>query len=1422
VSASGLTLFGPGDASADASGSTAEPTLSAPKLELTPIAFDFGPIALGFPARGVVFVFNSGNAPMAVPSVSLSADSAADFGIIHNRCEDSLEPGDSCAIRLALTPNTLGELSGSLEIEAGPGGAASVPLAGFGSAAGELLLGPAPGSSLDFSGVEVGARREEVIRVTNPLDTPSGALSFSANNPDFILGLATSGAPEGECGPATSLASGASCDLRVSFSPSRRGQAESALTVQSAALGSASVGLSGDGLAAGVLRASTSELSFLQIALGTPAAARLTLENAGDLPVTLMGAGLSSGSSADFAIQSSDCGAARSLAGGESCAVTVEFRPSALPEARSALVVPWENGEPVSVGLVGSGLERGPLLIELTPPVTPDFGAVLVNTSAVQVFRVTNPVAQPSGPLALSAGADFSILPPQPGDCEAGVTSLMEGQSCALRVSFLPLGRGPRDASLTVVSALAGGDTVRLSGSGVVAGRVALLESEIDFGRVIIGDASPSQVTVLNRGDQPLSPPTVSLVNAFGGGSGAFSFASSCSTALAPGQTCTIALEFQPSLALPHAINLRLDSSGGGTTSCLLLGEASERGALVLQPVEGSASFGDVETDTALTRQFRLTNPAAVASGRLTITVTSSSDTFSVDEGDCNPPGGAGLAPDASCTFGVTFLPTASGVFNGNLSVTSPGAGSTGLPLDGQGRSPATLSATTAQSFGTANIGQEALTEERNQATWVVANEGDLATGSLTFTNSNMAEFEVSANGCAGALAGHSSCEVSLRFRPQQAGPRSATLTLADPSRGLQVSLNATGNGVQLAGLGESCIGATCGEGTCTRGVCCDRGCEGTCRFCNTSGVCIDQGGNEACGTGGQCFGPNQCLLPRGATCSGPNGDGECGGAATCEPKAGGGFMCCAAQCTGAQICTQDGLRCELPTAGQGQACGNGLASCGAGLFCNPTFNTCCQAPCNGSCEACGANGACNQVNGTGNCPSGQVCQGRNVCGCAGTTELCNGQCISADACCTNTDCQANAFCNGSRNCECSNTFKICGARCISNNACCADADCQANALCNGSGACQCRTGFKACGQACIANSACCTDADCPGDASCTGNACVCDPGVFGRLCDGRFTALGIPNAQQTSTGAVAVSDDGRVVAGSSGGATSSFGPFRWEAGTYEALGLVAGFDGLQISGMSGDGLTIVGTATTVGGTPSVTARWIRTLGMQGLGLPANGLNGRSSGVSSANSVIFGQVDTVAAPGGFGGTWINGSFQAVPNLGTAFSIITAANADGSILGARTAAGHVIITRATGASVTLPPPNPPGSPNGLIALSADGSIAVGSIASGISSRVFLWRSRTAPPVDLGAFFAFAMTGNGQVIVGQTNTLPVNPIIWDATNGVRNLSALLTAAGANLGGLTLTSANDISADGRFVVGNGSRSGRTEPWLARLPTP
>jgi hypothetical protein len=100
---------------------------------------------------------------------------------------------------------------------------------------------------------------------------------------------------------------------------------------------------------------------------------------------------------------------------------------------------------------------------------------------------------------------------------------------------------------------------------------------------------------------------------------------------------------------------------------------------------------------------------------------------------------------------------------------------------------------------------------------------------------------------------------------------------------------------------------------------------------------------------------------------------------------------------------------------------------------------------------------------------------------------------------------------------------------------------------------------------------------------------------------------------------------------------------------------------------------------------------------------------------------------------------------------------------------------------------------------------------------------LWRSGASAPEDLGAFIAEAITGDGRVVVGSSSSVQdLHPIIWDATSGVRNLSETLIDAGADLQGLTLIAAKDISRDGRFVVGDGSRSGRREPWLVRLPTP
>jgi uncharacterized membrane protein len=83
---------------------------------------------------------------------------------------------------------------------------------------------------------------------------------------------------------------------------------------------------------------------------------------------------------------------------------------------------------------------------------------------------------------------------------------------------------------------------------------------------------------------------------------------------------------------------------------------------------------------------------------------------------------------------------------------------------------------------------------------------------------------------------------------------------------------------------------------------------------------------------------------------------------------------------------------------------------------------------------------------------------------------------------------------------------------------------------------------------------------------------------------------------------------------------------------------------------------------------------------------------------------------------------------------------------------------------------------------------------------------------------------AVSADGSVIVGSSRSATgIEAFVWDATHGMRSLRDVLVnnfGLGASLTGWTLTSANDISADGQFIVGTGTNpSGNTEAWLARL---
>jgi uncharacterized membrane protein len=141
-----------------------------------------------------------------------------------------------------------------------------------------------------------------------------------------------------------------------------------------------------------------------------------------------------------------------------------------------------------------------------------------------------------------------------------------------------------------------------------------------------------------------------------------------------------------------------------------------------------------------------------------------------------------------------------------------------------------------------------------------------------------------------------------------------------------------------------------------------------------------------------------------------------------------------------------------------------------------------------------------------------------------------------------------------------------------------------------------------------------------------------------------------------------------------------------------------------------------------------------------------------------------------------------------------------------------------------------------------AASADGSVIVGqsrSIASGQGGEAFRWTAAAGmqPLGDLpgGAFqsWAYACTADGSVIVGRASVQGTcgpfgcgsfgQAFIWDAQNGMQNLTQMLTTAGIDLTGWRLEEARGISGNGRVIVGVGvNPQGQTEGWIVDLGSP
>jgi hypothetical protein len=352
--------------------------------------------------------------------------------------------------------------------------------------------------------------------------------------------------------------------------------------------------------------------------------------------------------------------------------------------------------------------------------------------------------------------------------------ALAAGKSCTFTVTFDPNGAVAKTLTVSITDNV-GTQTLEATGTGVAAtASVSVTPATLAFGNETVGVKSAAKTSsVKNTGSSPV---TISINTT--GATSSFAETNNCGS-LAAGATCTITVTFDPSAAVYKTETITVSYAGGSQTVMATgTGVAAGVSLSATTVAFGNQSVNEVSSAKTST----LTNNT---SGAVTISSIASTGATSSFQAKNNCP--ASLAKGASCTFTITFDPSAA-VYK-TLTITikdTPGTQTltaTGTGVSGVTVSPASLS------FGNQTVGVKS-----SPKAVTVKNTG---TGSASFsgiTASGATSSFTETNNCPNPIAAGASCTVEITFDPNGAVAKTATFSLTDAT-GTQ-SINVSGTGV--------------------------------------------------------------------------------------------------------------------------------------------------------------------------------------------------------------------------------------------------------------------------------------------------------------------------------------------------------------------------------------------------------------------------------------------------------------------------------------------------------------------------------------------------------------------------------------------------------------------------------------------------
>jgi Divergent InlB B-repeat domain/Abnormal spindle-like microcephaly-assoc'd, ASPM-SPD-2-Hydin len=386
------------------------------------------------------------------------------------------------------------------------------------------------------------------------------------------------------------------------------------------------------------------------------------------------------------------------------------------------------------------------------------------SSSAPQTVTLKNTGSAALEITTMASSGDFS----QTSDCPVNPNTISPSATCTIQLTFAPNVIGNITGAITIVdNAIGGQQALPLSGTGLPP--VGFTPASLDFGTIAVNSTSGTQaVTLTNNQNVALN---IGAVVASGGYNVT---AHTCSSPLAAGQSCTINVNFHPSVAraVPGALTVSTDASPG-TQPVALTGSGSGPATANVNLSPANLAFGNHEAGTVSTgKSVTLTN---TGSSSLSIQSIGTSGGYQ-STNNC----GTLISPGGTCTITVTFRPSADFAnvdYPGAITIIDSDSSSPQIVgLSGTGTQPVT-SSPRAIAFGTFDPNSAPTTQ------------------SLTLTNVHNAaedisiassgQFDLGTNNCPKTLASGGHCTANVGFpSASQPGPQIGALTITPSTTG--------------------------------------------------------------------------------------------------------------------------------------------------------------------------------------------------------------------------------------------------------------------------------------------------------------------------------------------------------------------------------------------------------------------------------------------------------------------------------------------------------------------------------------------------------------------------------------------------------------------------------------------------------------